>query len=621
MKDNITGKKTAFIVLVILLIGVLVIGAFFRVSNRSTSLPIKEESKKDKSTKLEEIKIKEDYSKVMNKFNLNIDDLNNRDKSYRKIVFVKNDLDYINEYVLNNEKEAKYYDDMELYYTYNCSSRACEIIDRTSIGVYLIHDKNYYLFDMMNKKYMTIDNIDFSKYGYVSLINGCISYKDEDKYTCDKGLLYGMVLNAKTEEDNDIFYNLLLDKVTIDKPDTEITDYIDYYYLNRGLIEVSNKSNNGVSLYDFTIGKEKENSGVIDGRYYVEGDTFPYISYYNRESFSPKITILDKQLNRVFDEEFDNTKFVNDTKSIYQFNKKSNEYYKYDFDNNELKNIKTKYELLDVIENTDTGTIYEIVIIDEIINIVSEDKIIYNTNIDINNVYSYDYYISGYYKKDKNVEKGLYLVYSNDKYGFMQEELYYNIETGETRTKELPMMVYDKPVIYLYPEKEMDINVSFKNPNDITVSYPKYNDGWNILAYPDGSLYDKDSKYYYALYFEENGSHIINYDEGFYVESDNAIEFLEEKLSLIGLNDKERNEMIMYWLPILESNKKSIVYFELTEERNKYNELIVNPKPDSVLRVSMHVKKVSKKTSIKTQILPKFERKGFSVIEWGGTSE
>jgi len=35
----------------------------------------------------------------------------------------------------------------------------------------------------------------------------------------------------------------------------------------------------------------------------------------------------------------------------------------------------------------------------------------------------------------------------------------------------------------------------------------------------------------------------------------------------------------------------------------------------------MHVKKVDKKTSIKTQDLPKFERKGFSVIEWGGTSE
>ena len=29
----------------------------------------------------------------------------------------------------------------------------------------------------------------------------------------------------------------------------------------------------------------------------------------------------------------------------------------------------------------------------------------------------------------------------------------------------------------------------------------------------------------------------------------------------------------MYWLPILEKNKKSLVYFELTEERNSYSKI------------------------------------------------
>ena len=89
-------------------------------------------------------------------------------------------------------------------------------------------------------------------------------------------------------------------------------------------------------------------------------------------------------------------------------------------------------------------------------------------------------------------------------------------------------------------------------------------------------------------------------------------------MDIIGLNKKERNEFIMYWLPILEKNSKNLVYFELTEERDYYNKLIINPKPDSILRVAIHVKKVNKKTSIKEQKLTSFKRKGYAAVEWGG---
>ena len=74
----------------------------------------------------------------------------------------------------------------------------------------------------------------------------------------------------------------------------------------------------------------------------------------------------------------------------------------------------------------------------------------------------------------------------------------------------------------------------------------------------------------------------------------------------------------MYWLPILEKNGKNLVYFELTESREKYNKLVIDPKPDSLLRVAIHVKKVNKKTNIKEQKLSTFERKGFTAVEWGG---
>ena len=175
-----------------------------------------------------------------------------------------------------------------------------------------------------------------------------------------------------------------------------------------------------------------------------------------------------------------------------------------------------------------------------------------------------------------------------------------------------------KPVLYLYPKDNIDVKVTFSHPENLTTTYPKYIDKWEVRANKDGSLYDKAGNYYYALYWEENDDIKVDFKEGFYVTKEDAIPFLEDKLSLIGLNDRERNEFIMYWLPILEKNEKSLVEFKLTDELQKYNRLIIEPEPDSLLRVMMFVKKVDKEESIKEQMLDAFERKGFTAVEWGG---
>lgn len=50
----------------------------------------------------------------------------------------------------------------------------------------------------------------------------------------------------------------------------------------------------------------------------------------------------------------------------------------------------------------------------------------------------------------------------------------------------------DKPVIYLYPEKETDIHAELKlTEAELSTTYPKYNNGWDVTAYPDGSLLNK----------------------------------------------------------------------------------------------------------------------------------
>ena len=106
--------------------------------------------------------------------------------------------------------------------------------------------------------------------------------------------------------------------------------------------------------------------------------------------------------------------------------------------------------------------------------------------------------------------------------------------------------VYYKPIIYLYPEEKTDISVKLGYPELITTDYPSYDDEWNVTAYPNGNL-EIDNRNYYALYYEsQNKISFEKTDTGFIVESDKVAEFLEEKLAILDLNERESEEFIVY---------------------------------------------------------------------------
>ena len=189
-------------------------------------------------------------------------------------------------------------------------------------------------------------------------------------------------------------------------------------------------------------------------------------------------------------------------------------------------------------------------------------------------------------------------------------------KTGESKTSYCGGIA--KPVLYLYPKKTTKVTVTFEHPEYLETTYPKYTGNWEVKAHSNGDLYDNNGSYYYALYWDEKKVRDVDFSVGYYVEKSDAISFLEQKLSYIGLSRREANEFIMYWLPVLEKNEKSLVYFELTEERESYNKLNISPKPDSLLRLVIHIKKVDKKVNIPKQNLTKFQRKGFVAVEWGG---
>ncbi|GAA0789729.1 hypothetical protein [Hathewaya limosa] len=184
--------------------------------------------------------------------------------------------------------------------------------------------------------------------------------------------------------------------------------------------------------------------------------------------------------------------------------------------------------------------------------------------------------------------------------------------------KEEPMA--KKPVIYLYPSSKQEVSLKLNYKGKLTCTYPEYKNRWNVIANPNGTLLNKDDNKQYSYLFWEGKNNNVNWDlsKGFVVKGEDTKEFLEKTLSYMGLTPKEYNEFIVYWLPIMEQNKYNLINFA-GKQYTDSAQLEIQPKPDSMLRVFMVFKPLDKPIKVEKQKLNSFKRKGFTLVEWGGT--
>lgn len=198
--------------------------------------------------------------------------------------------------------------------------------------------------------------------------------------------------------------------------------------------------------------------------------------------------------------------------------------------------------------------------------------------------------------------------------------------------KEIPVVGYGvrwrsdatgKPVIYLYPTQTTKINLKLNYHGKLMTTYPLYADGWNVEAQPDGTLHTSDGKEYSYLFWDglkQYSQEELTYSTGYFVPGDSALSFLQNILPQTGLLPREYNEFIVYWLPFLQAHQLSFVHFRLNDEYATISTNTVNPKPDSEIRVFMEFKAVEKPLAgIRPQTIKAPLRKGFTLVEWGGT--
>lgn len=177
-----------------------------------------------------------------------------------------------------------------------------------------------------------------------------------------------------------------------------------------------------------------------------------------------------------------------------------------------------------------------------------------------------------------------------------------------------------KPVIYLYPTQETEVEVNLALEGTLTASYPDYREGWHMVASPDGTLTDPDTgREYYCLFWEGTSRAEYDLSRGFVVPGAETAAFLEDTLDTLGLNQREADEFIIYWLPRMEENPYNLITFQ-TRAYTDTAVLEVDPRPDTVIRVFMAWKGLEEPVAVEAQPLePAPERRGFTLVEWGGT--
>lgn len=211
---------------------------------------------------------------------------------------------------------------------------------------------------------------------------------------------------------------------------------------------------------------------------------------------------------------------------------------------------------------------------------------------------------------------------------FGSEELRVEIKDKDTINVQLKDLKDDfdavvyKPVIYLYPSKKTDISLKVHFNGHLDFTYPTYKNGWNVTAQPNGKLVDKaDGREHNYLFWDGQMNFTkeqTTYTSGFVVHKDSLVAFFQKYLPQMGLQPHEYNDFIVFWTPLMQKNEWNFVYFRTGAGYDIVSINDVNPKPDTEIRVFMDFAKMEKPMDIPAQTFKMPERKGFTLVEWGG---
>jgi len=175
--------------------------------------------------------------------------------------------------------------------------------------------------------------------------------------------------------------------------------------------------------------------------------------------------------------------------------------------------------------------------------------------------------------------------------------------------------VVEKPNIYIYPEHEINLSLTLDFPNGgkVLESIPEYNNGWNIEVEPSGLI---NNQYEY-LFYEAQIPEFLQRDFGWSVTGTQLDSFFTNNLQALSFSDKEITDFTDYWIPLLDANKKYLIYPQFNEELSDIIQLETSIQPDNLIRVWYVIEEYKENIHIEEPAIPVFHRQGFVILEWG----
>lgn len=197
----------------------------------------------------------------------------------------------------------------------------------------------------------------------------------------------------------------------------------------------------------------------------------------------------------------------------------------------------------------------------------------------------------------------------------MKVKFYYS--TPVTRP-DYPVNV-KKPVIYCYYDDSIHVNMVVESKAELAFVYPEMNltNGWEFDLVRN-SIELEGQKYPYLFWEGGLTNKIENVTSGFMIKTDTVVSFLENSLSRVGFNATESADFITFWAPILSKKEEVFITFLQNKEyANQIADLKISPSPETLIRLFM-VYDFDYDGDFITQKLVDYDRKGFTVLDWGG---
>lgn len=186
---------------------------------------------------------------------------------------------------------------------------------------------------------------------------------------------------------------------------------------------------------------------------------------------------------------------------------------------------------------------------------------------------------------------------------------------GHALKDAMSMEVVKKPALYLYPEKETNVDVRLGPKGRITRTIPAYRGKWSVTVGRDGKI---GRRYRYLFYEAVLSNRIVQPEEGWCVRQTDLRSWMDFRLPRLGLNRQEARDFRAYWLKNLPKSRFWIIRLVRPEVVEDQLALTIQPRPQSMLRLIFCFTPSGTMTKLREPEISRFERRGFTAVEWGG---